>query len=261
VRITSTPPLAYGQAVLKAAARRRCGEPVALGAAGPYQELRCRFLALQQIRPASPRRWQVIGALLAAAGAALLVPWRVTAQVAPAKPAPLSTDQGLRPPKPGSASLRRQEVVPEKERRQSELKARLAAVTEARQLEARRSTVTKEREQSELESRLSAVTMTEQFLRAQIARRATALTALRAQEEAHRRQLAELAAQRHALLRQAEIQKQELAVERARLNQVRARQSFLLQQQKRLVFEREPRQRSRPPSRRSPKLKPPLPSP
>jgi hypothetical protein len=87
VLVTPVSALEYGQVVLKVAARRRsdrCREPLAVGVVGSYQSLRRRLVALQQIRPISRRRGCVIGALLAAAGTMLIVPWHVTAQAAPA---------------------------------------------------------------------------------------------------------------------------------------------------------------------------------
>jgi beta-lactamase regulating signal transducer with metallopeptidase domain len=86
VLVTPVSALEYGQVVLKVAARRRsdrCREPLAVGVVGSYQSLRRRLVALQQIRPISRRRGCVIGALLAAAGTMLIVPWHVTAQAAP----------------------------------------------------------------------------------------------------------------------------------------------------------------------------------
>ena len=237
VRITGTPPLAYGQAVLKVAARRRppCVEPAALGAAGSYQSLRWRFLALQQIRPVSLRSWRAISALLAAFGVALLVPWRVTAQAAPSNPSPPSGAPEPHHPEHGSADRRRQE------QRLAAERARLLL----------------------LKQELSAVSERNRQLQTEIARQQAMLAELRAQQAAHQAQLAELAAQKQALLRRAALRNQQLVAERSRLNQVIALQRALLLQQAALRerLRRERLQHPPPPTRHRSGSEPPPSSP
>ena len=137
---------------------------------------------------------------LAAFGAALLVPWRVTVQAAPSNPSPPSRVPAPRHPEQSSAERRRQEQ-------------RLAAERDRLLF---------------LKREFSAVSERNRLLQTEIARQAAMLAALRAQQDAHHRQLAELAAQKQVLLHHAAHQNQLLVLEQTRLNEVLAEQRALL---------------------------------